>query len=65
MGWKLELICWTGGEIPSEPVRFELYLTGQMIVIGGFGRPEHSNNLVLKLSVVVPGLGVLHFIAFL
>ena len=39
------------------PVRFGLHLAGQMIVIGGFGRPEHSSSLVPKLSVVAPGLG--------
>ena len=39
-----------------EPVRFGLHLAGQMIVIGGFGRPEHSSSLVPKLSVVAPGL---------
>ena len=39
-----------------EPVRFDLHLTSQMIVIGGFGRPEHSSSFVPKLSVVAPGL---------
>ena len=34
----------------------DFHLTSQMIVIGGFGRPEHCSSLVSKLSVVVPGL---------
>lgn len=40
-----------------EPVKFVLYFTSQVIVVGGFSRLEQSSSLVTKHSVGVPDLG--------
>jgi len=38
-------------------VKFLPLSPSQMIVVGGFSRPEHSSSLATKQSVDVPGLG--------